>query len=394
MRKAFVVGLVAILILSMFSYVSTVWGDSPEPEITVTKLASLGDTDRWIINIKNSTGHESIINVEGKMSEPTLVEIKTQPLGLVAVASGGNQIEHQDILLGLKYHWTYEFNILGYPINAFEFNLDIGFPVRIEMQYSSPMVKGGSYPVYATLTPLDWPNYDEFTCDFSVIGVDLFSARRSFTTPFGVSNSWSTEFGPYFFVYNLPIIAPFFWLDIGLTIKPSLFSNRIDALAKVFGDGNLEGGALNLNNEFVKMISWNTPGQTNQFNVLAGDYSSLDYASILLSQFNLYLDSMRINFDIALLAHDPTYLLTLAGGFPLFYMDFSDATGALVFGTHPDSPVSEIRVDVPVIKIGNIIPEVPLGTVLAAVSMLTAVIAYNIVPKLVKKSKSNKIKRC
>lgn len=99
---------------------------------------------------------------------------------------------------------------------------------------------------------------------------------------------------------------------------------------------------MNLNGETTKLLSWSNPGETEQFSVLAGDYSPESFASIILDQFTMYLNSLRINFDIALLAHDPTYLLTLEGGFALFYLDFSTPTG-IAIGEHPDSPVSEIR---------------------------------------------------
>ncbi|MCK4478815.1 hypothetical protein KAU88_09895 [Candidatus Bathyarchaeota archaeon] len=386
MRKAGLI-VITLLSLSFLSSINDARSESSEPQITVTKLASLGDTDRWIVHIRNDDGEESIINIEGKKSELTLVEAQVQTLGMAEATSGGNHIVQQDVLLGAKYYWTYEFNVLGYPVKLFEFNLDIGFPVRIDMQYSDPMIRGGSYPVYATLTPLDWTNYDEFKCDFSVVGFRLFHAKRSYTTPFGLANSWNMEFGPYYFLYNIPIILPLPFLDVGLTVEPRLFSNRIDALAKVFGDGELVGGALTLNGEWVKLLSWNTSGQTRQFTVSAGDYSSLDCSSIILSQLRLYIDSLRVDFDVALLAHDPFYLVTLSGGFPLFYLDFSHMIPPNVFGTHPESPVSEIRVDVPVTELTNVVPEVPWGTAMASASMIIALIAYVTMPKWRRKRK-------
>ena len=189
MKRLSISILVVMIAFSFFGCITSVRSDPSEPQIEVEGLASLGDTDRWIVHIRNDDGEESIINIEGKKSELTLVEAQVQTLGIAEATSSGNHIIQQDVLLGAKYYWTYEFNVGGYPVRLLEFNLDMGFPVRIDMQYFDPMIRGGSYPVYATLTPLDWTNYDEFKCDFSVVGFRLFHAKRSYTTPFGLANS-------------------------------------------------------------------------------------------------------------------------------------------------------------------------------------------------------------
>lgn len=362
-----------LVILIAFQYLAfTVKAEDPpsEPEITISGLTSLAlGTDRWKVNIDYENGTSEEFIIEGTKSEPTLLSTQSELISTTIHEVEDNQIVQQDVLLGFSYSWSYTLEILGMTLEVLEFNVDLGLPVQIELQYQEPMIVGATYPLFATLTPLDWSSFNEFTCNFLVIGRTIFDISQSFTTPIGPENAWTIEIGPFWFVNGISFLL--FTLDLGLAIVPQLFSDHVEALLEVAGDATLQS---------PDTLVWNAPGQTLQFNVLAENVSALDYASILLSQFEYFLNKLLIDFNLALQFN------WLWGGssrrdFRLFTIDASRLLPTLSFGTHPLSPTSEIQAEVPVIKMNNAIPEVPFGTIVASAAMIIALIAYVTVPK-------------
>lgn len=370
--------LIILVVFSSVSCIKSVRSDPSEPEITVVPLQSLDpNTDRWDVIVSCPDGSDDLLHFEGKRSDPSLSNVQSEILVTTVYNTADSQFVQQDVLLGFSYSWDYTLEILGKKFGIFEFNLDIGFPVRIDLRYSEPMVEGVSHPLYATLTPLDWPSFDEFTCDFEVIGHAIFDVAQSFVTPIGPENAWTPlQIGPYWVWVGIPIVVG--TLDVGLAIVPELFSERVEALVKVSGDASLQNSAITLNGEFVDLLTWNSPGQTLQFDVQAEDISSLDCASILISQFRYFLNKLLIGFNAVLQAHTP--FGSPRGEFRLFTLDASGLLPTLSFGTHPQSPASEIQVNVPVVAL-NVVPEIPWGTVVASAVMIIALVAYVAAPK-------------
>mgnify|MGYP006910664621 CR=1 FL=1 len=381
--------LISIIASPYVSYIARADGVPPEPDISMVSLLSLGPTDRWKATVDYHNGSYTYLYLNGTKSDPTLLSLSSEPLNTFVYESAGKQVVQQDILLGFSYSWNYtleigeESDVDGQVTTEYEgmelleFNLELGLPVRIELQYSEPMIEGSSYPLFATLTPLDWPSFNEFNCNFSVFGGTLFDISESFVTPLGPENAWTLEIGPFWFM-SIPIIIlfPIGTLNFGLAVLPQLFSDHIEAHLEVAGDATLQS---------QDTLAWDSPGQALQFDVLAEDTSSLDYASILISQFEFFLNRLLIDFNLALQFN------WIWGGssrkdFTLFTLDASAWLPTLSFGTHPSSPAYGIQAEVPVVKM-HVIPEVPWGTIMSSTTMIIALLAYVAVPKRRTKSK-------
>jgi|GEM_PF-5471643 len=346
-----------------------------EPNIQINHVATLGPTDLWhvIVDYPDGSPSEDFL-IEGTKSEPSLLSAQSELLSRTISKVDGTQIVQEDILLGFSYSWDYTLEIMGKTFDVLEFYIDLGLPVRIELQYQEPMIEGVSYPILATLTPLDWPSFNEFTCSFSVIGRTVFDISESFVTPFGLENALTLEIGPFWFA-SVPFLG--FSLDLGLEIVPQLFSDRMEAHLEVTGDATL----LSLDT-----LIWDAPGQTLQFDTLAEDVSALDYASILLSQFECFINRFLVDFDLALQFNFLRWPIW-RGRLGLFTLDASKLFPTLSFGTHPSSLISEIQADIQVVTIEHVIPEVPIGTIVASASMAIALVAYFAVPKWRRKQK-------
>jgi len=369
--KRLLAGFLAILITFQCLAFAVKAEDSPlEPEISIFRLASLSPgTDRWWVNVDYEDGTSEEFVIEGTKSEPTLLSTQSELIGTTIHEAEGNQIVQQDVLLGFSYSWNYTLKIRGKTLEVLEFNVDLSLPVQIELQYQDPMIVGAAYPLFATLTPLDWPSFNEFTCNFLVVGKTVFDISQSFTTPIGPENAWTIKIGPFWFVSGISFIL--FTLDLGLAIIPQLFSDHVEAHLEVAGDATLQS---------PDTLVWNAPDQTLQFNILAEDVSALDYASILLSQFEYFLNKLLIDFNLAL-RFNWFWGGSSQGEIKLFTIDASGLLPTLSFGTHPLSPASGIQADVLVVESSHVIPQVPWGTIVASFSMILALVTYVAVPK-------------
>ncbi len=366
--------LATVIALSFLGCITKVQGDASEPSITVIPVASAGPTDRWDIKVDFHNGSRETIYVNGTMSDLQLSSLNSVPLGAASYhTTATTTVTEQDILLGFSYSWNYTLGILGKVVDILAFNLGLCLPVRIKMQYSTPMIVGSSYPINITLTPFDKPDSDEFVCNFRVLGAPVFDLSQSFVTPIGSQNAWApAEIGPFYFLYGLPFI--FFNLDVGLGFVPKLFSDQIEALISTTGNAILQTPSA---------LIWNAPNQTLQASVLAigGD---LGYASTTVSQVTFYLNKLLIDVNLALRFNG--FWGSSEFDFTIFTVDASSLLPTLSFGTHPSSSVSQIRVDVPVLP-HFVIPEVPVGTILTVLTMFGGFVVYSIVPRKTKRNK-------
>ena len=305
-----------------------------EPGISVGSILTLGnETDIWSVHLNNGTNLENF-SIYGTQSDPVVSNLSSQVLATASYQENGNTIVQQDILLGFKYSWNYTLEISSpSKIDVIAFNLGVRFPVRVQLQCPENMTRGSVYQLNATLTPLDWPNFDEFVCYFKVFGQSIFDRSQSITTPLGPENAWTPfEIGPIIIWPEIPFVLCN--LDLGFVIVPRLFSQKIEATVNVSGDSNLIGS---------DKIVWTAPEQTAQFNVKADNSTGLNYSSIVLSQFHFFLDSLLVDFK-AYLQANWWWGGSSSVSFTLFTVDASKLLPSLSFGAI--SPYTEIEANI------------------------------------------------
>jgi len=342
MNRLLVTILVSLVSLLCVTSNPQVKSDSLTPEIAVTPIQTLGLTDSWNVVVTYPSNNLSLSKEEfyinGTESDLVVPLIESKVLNTVVYKTGTNEVVNQDILLGFSCSWKYTLEIWGKKFNILAFDLGIGFPVRMTLQCTKPMIENASYPVYATLTPLDWPDFNEFNCTFSFLGSPLLDFSQSLTTPIGPEKPWTPFILPIWFWNGINFVG--FSLDVGLKVAPKLFSDRIEAKINVLGDASLESRNL---------LVWNAPNQRQQFYVKAENISSLDYARIILSQFKFFLNRMLLDFNLAL-QFNWIWGSSNEVDFPLFTIDASNLLPTLTFGIHPQSPAATIEIDVPITK--------------------------------------------
>lgn len=251
----------------------------------------------------------------------------------------------QEVLMGFTYEliaerWTIiDIEVLvAYARAGIE--VDIGFglrlPVRITLEYPEEMIVGHDYELYATLTPLNRPDYDEFICKFKAnvwveAGVWIpFVGWTRYSGSFGPDYDWSRSFatplgpGMEFPIPSLEITVWDFWLmAVKAVIDPQLGSDKITAKASAGGDAAGE-----------YTITWSEPDQRIPFTVHADDYGPSGFAEIELSDFRYYFTIFKLHFKLKFdfdswidwLTGDPTI--------PLFTLDMSWLTDGLYLGVH------------------------------------------------------------
>ena len=260
----------------------------------------------------------------------------------------------QEVLMGFTYELVVyrkfldvEFDI--WLLKAYAragIDVDIGFglrlPVRITLEYPEQMTGLELYELYATLTPLDWPDYDEFLCKFkAVVWVEagvwapLVGWQRVPRQEFGPDYDWSRSFptplGPRM-EFKLPkleerekTLVDFWLMKVKGVIDPQLGSDRITATASATGDATGE-----------QTIRWSDRDQRIPFTIRAGDYDpTTDYAEIQLSDFRYYFSifklylKLKFDFDnwIDWLTGDPEW--------EIYTLDMSWLTEGSYLRVHP-----------------------------------------------------------
>jgi len=236
----------------------------------------------------------------------------------------------QQVLLGFTYNIAYlrkEWNATGgWWIFKWNFTtgvtLDIRFglrlPVNITLEFPEQMMWGENYMIYATLNPVDNPNFDEFLLTFKanvwaevrVAGFPIpltyvygpnIDESQSFQTPLGQNATAPLvplrldilklirELDPSLDFY-IDIIALVFTPYI--VLQPAFSSQKITAEATALGDALVVEG---------ESLEWYEPNQTLSFIINAGDYNGnniTDYAKIKLENFRYYFTDFYLNLEL------------------------------------------------------------------------------------------------
>ena len=289
------------------------------------------------------------LHVTENVTDQTLkVELPTSMSGSSnAVPATEDLMVEQEVLMG----FTYAINAtrwVGIPPNIVAYvragvDIDIGFgirlPVRISLEYPEQMIAGHDYEIYAKLTPIDRPNFDEFLCKFKVKawvqtgGLLLPDWYASWGPDYDWSKSFATPIGPTMkfplpsfemTIFDSKWVLP--WpplLNVNLVIDPQLGSDRITARAKAGGDAIGESN-----------ITWSAPDQRVPFTVRAGNYGPSDYAEIELSDFKYYFSIFKLHFGLKFDFASWIDWLTGDPQIGLFTVDMSWLTEGLYLGMH------------------------------------------------------------
>lgn len=273
----------------------------------------------------------------------------------------------QQLLMGFTYVLAkFRYSITANALIAYAqvgVNVDIEYglrlPINITIEYPEQMTVGRNYTFYATITPIDKPNFKEFLCVFKAYlwvsaGVwaplwydwghwDTYYAQwgpdwdfsRSFQTPLG--NAIAFLVPP---IYGLKIFDTA-WVDslpsflqVLLGFQPGFGSDKVTAVAKATGDGSVVEGSG---------ITWTTAGQRIPFTVLANNSDlTTSHAKISISDFRYYFTKFQVRFWLKFDFSSWIDWLTGDPEIPIYTLDLSDIirnTGWYL-GTHPGYPSS------------------------------------------------------
>ncbi|MEM2741281.1 MAG: CARDB domain-containing protein [Nitrososphaeria archaeon] len=291
---------------------------------------------------------------------PTSLEESTQYINLTQTL-----VKQQEVLLGFTYELTHkrlEWNATGgwwffkWQIKA-GVTIDIRFglrlPVKITLEYPEQMTWGCIYTLYATLNPIDKPDYDELLFMFKanvwaesrIAGLPVplkyvagpnIDKSLSFQTPlsakaplpsieidiFDVIKHISPDLSASLDVVSL-VFKPF------LVLEPVFGSQKITAIASALGDARIEKGSE---------LIWHIPGQKLNFTVSANDYNGnniTDNAKIKLSNFRYYFTEFSVNCKLRC---DFTQIINALGikdvEVGIFTIDMSWLIDGLYLGAH------------------------------------------------------------
>ena len=278
----------------------------------------------------------------------------------------------QQLLMGFTYELAkFRYDITANVLLAYAqvgVNVDIEFglrlPVNITIEYPEQMTVGSNYTFYATITPIDKPNFNESLCVFKAyvwvsagrwaplwydpLHWDRYYAQwgpdydlsQNFTTPLG--NNIAFPIPP---IYGLKIFDTA-WVDslpsflqVLLGFQPGFSSDKITAVANVTGDGSVVAGSN---------ITWTTPGERIPFTVLASNSDpTTSYANISVSNFRYYFTKFYVlfwlKFDFS------SWIDWLIGDpeIPIYTLDLSSLikNSNFYLGVHSGYP-SSVSVDV------------------------------------------------
>ena len=300
---------------------------------------------------------ENIVNQELEIELPTSTELATEWVPATMEVEMGQQF-----LMGFTYEFRASRTVIDFRLNLIihrayfraGYHVDIGFglrlPIKIELLYPEQMTVGHDYEIYATLTALNWPSFNEFKCTFEAYlwveagqwwpFVGWTKYRYHFGPDYDYSKSFKTPVGPgdSFPIPEIEIPIWNLWLMVvKLVISPELGSNKITAKKTVTGDAKLKQPQSSI-------IRWYDEG-TIMFEVEAGDYSSSNYAHITLSDFRYYFSRFFLHFDLLLDINDWIDDLTGNPSFRLFTVDMSWLTDGLYLRVHQGyDPTMDVNV--------------------------------------------------
>ncbi len=252
---------------------------------------------------KVQLGHENILNQ--LMSAVTPIS-KNESTGYITVTQ--DLVMEQEVLMG----FTYELIAKRYTIIDLDIEVayaragievDIGFgmrlPVRITLEYPEYMILGHDYELYATLTPLDRPDYDEFLCKFKAnIWVEAgiwipFVGWEEYSYSFGPDYDWSSSFATPFGAFPIPPLEITVWdlwlMAVKAVIYPELGGDDIRATVSTGGDAVLASSPT---------MGWWYPDQRIPFTVHVDEHGSNGFADIVLSDFRYYFHIFKLNFNV------------------------------------------------------------------------------------------------
>jgi uncharacterized repeat protein (TIGR01451 family) len=319
-----------------------------------------GITDVFIETklIKRSTLEldENIVDQELEIELPTSTELATEWVPATMEVEMGQQF-----LMGFTYEFKASRTVINLEYNIIVhrayfragYHVDIGFgvrlPIKIELLYPEQMTVGHDYEIYATLTALNWPNFNEFKCTFQAylwveVGqwwpfVGWSKYRYNFGPDYDYSKSFKTPVGPgdSFPIPEIEIPLWNLWLMVvKLVISPELGSDKITAKKVVTGDARLKQPQSST-------IRWYDEG-TIMFKVHADDYSSSNYAYITLTDFRYYFSRFFLHFDLKFDITDWIDWLTGDPRFRIFTVDMSWLTDGLYLKVHQGyDPTMDVR---------------------------------------------------
>lgn len=300
---------------------------------------------------------ENGVDQELEIELPTSTELATEWVPATMEVEMGQQF-----LMGFTYEFKASRTVINLEYNIVVhrayfragYHVDIGFgvrlPIKIELLYPEQMTVGHDYEIYATLTALNWPNFNEFKCTFEAylwveVGqwwpfVGWSKYRYNFGPDYDYSKSFKTPVGPEdsFPIPDIEIPIWNLWLMVvKLVISPELGSNKITAKKTVTGDAKLKQPQSST-------IRWYDEG-TIMFEVEAGDYSSSNYAHITLSDFRYYFSRFFLHFDLKFDITSWIDWLTGDPRFRLFTVDMSWLTDGLYLRVHQGyDPTMDVNV--------------------------------------------------
>jgi uncharacterized protein (UPF0333 family) len=249
---------------------------------------------------------------ENETDQYLIVETPTSTLNCTDWIPMEQEIElQQDILMGftytiLKRHYVLvdlylDIWVLRGYVRA-GINIDIRFglrlPFKIIIEYPEQMTIDKDYTFFATIVPINKPNYNEFVCTFQFYAyiaagvwapfVGWTKYRYEFGPNYDYSRSFTTPLGPGL-IFPIPDLTFVIWnlwlMSLDLTIIPRLYSNKITAKATASGDASCN-----------YPITWTGANQRIPFTVHAGDFSGSDRAIIKLSDFRYYFSQFYVDF--------------------------------------------------------------------------------------------------
>jgi len=341
---------------------------APEPSNPIVERSDFGNgTVLTVIDFKNGTKEmisetiqtktaKMLLNATNVINQTMVVDLPTSlDEHTEWITADKDATLEQEVLLGFTYQfmaerWTFiDVNVLVAYLRA-GFEVDIGFglrlPVMIALEYPEQMTVGRDYEFYATLTPLDRPDYDEFLCKFKAFfwveaGVwhpewydpfdwEEYSASwgpnydwsRSFPTPIGPTMEFPIpEFE--FTVYDTAWDIGFSLLKLNVVVDPQISSNMITANATAEGDASGE-----------HTLTWSEPNQRLPFMIHTDDLGPTDFARVELSDFRYYFSLFLLHFELKFDFHEWIDWLTGDPVIGLFTLDMSWLTEGLYLQTH------------------------------------------------------------
>ena len=300
-------------------------GSSVEPVTTVTDyhngtVCTIIDYGNGTqdFTIETTTDRSAMLYGDNNQSIPLVIDRPNEPksaLSTETLVETQTEVINQQILMRWEYtvykgRWeTGAGTWLAWVEIGVYVDIEFGIrlPVNITIEYQSPVsFDGSNTTMYAVITPIDLPDFNESLCIFKsyfyvkcggvLIGGPYewrygpdYDLSQSFMTPLGNAIAFPIPPIPALWLVdlNIPLIGSDF-LDVYLGVQPGFGSRKITAAMSTIGDAQTVQGAS---------IVWSYPNQSVPFIVRFGDYDpSVDWAIVRLSDFRYYFTQFYIRF--------------------------------------------------------------------------------------------------